>query len=106
LKQLMDDYFLFGFSLIKDANESYAVQNANKDIDYLALGIPIVGNHRKTTEELIEAGCGYFHEDVEKIRKLGVEEKNRLKTRSLEVYQKRFSNKRFKEVLNQAFKNL
>ena len=47
-----------------------ASQEANKDIDYLALGIPIIGNHRFPTEEKIYAGCGVFIENESDIKRL------------------------------------
>jgi len=63
LTALASKFRLIGISLIKSVNESYAFQEANKDIDYLALGIPFVGNNRGSTKEKIEAGVGVFHED-------------------------------------------
>ncbi len=77
LKKLLSDYYLVGFSLIKPAHYSYEVQEANKDIDYLALGIPLIGNHRLPTKEKIEAGCGLFVDDnqlAEKLSDLKVKE--------------------------------
>lgn len=64
LTKLLSQYYLAGFSLIKPAHYSYEVQEANKDIDYLALGIPLIGNERLTTKEKIEAGCGIFYDDM------------------------------------------
>jgi hypothetical protein len=63
LLKLLDNYYLIGFSLIKPAHFSYEVQEANKDIDYLALGIPLIGNYRLPTKEKINAGCGIFFDD-------------------------------------------
>lgn len=57
--------FLMGVSLIRPAHYSYEVQEANKDIDYLAMGIPILGNHRWATAQKIEAGCGIYYDDPE-----------------------------------------
>lgn len=70
LKLLVQEYYLLGLSLIKPVNFSYATQEANKDIDYLAMGIPIIGNYRLTTEEKIIAGCGVFYNQPEDIHKL------------------------------------
>lgn len=70
LKELLSNYYLIGFSLIKPAHYSYEVQEANKDIDYLALGIPLIGNHRVPTKEKIEAGCGVFVDDPHLSEKL------------------------------------
>ncbi|MCE3294350.1 MAG: hypothetical protein K0R65_64 [Crocinitomicaceae bacterium] len=58
-------YSFFGVSLIRPVHYSYATQEANKDIDYLALGIPLIGNGRKPTKAKIDAGCGLFVSDVE-----------------------------------------
>ncbi len=103
LKLILNKYFLFGFSIIHDANESYAVQNANKDIDYLAMGIPLIGNHRKTTEEIILDGCGVFIEDAENIKSFVTEEKESLRVKCNALYQSTYSNKQFKKNLLQAF---
>jgi hypothetical protein len=69
LVELLSSYFLFGFSLIKPINYSYATQEANKDIDYLAMGIPIIGNDRQPTLEKINVGCGISF-NVEEVKKL------------------------------------
>lgn len=63
LEKLLKQYFLMGFSLIKAAHYSYEVQEANKDIDYLAIGAPIIGNQRLATRVKIEAGAGLFFDD-------------------------------------------
>lgn len=63
LEDLMSRFFLFGVSLIHAAHYSYEVQEANKDIDYLAIGAPILGNYRAATRHKIESGCGIFHDD-------------------------------------------
>ena len=59
-----------GLSLIEPTNLSYANQLANKDIDYLCLGIPIIGNYRNTTREFIEAKCGVFYDQNDQIELL------------------------------------
>jgi glycosyltransferase involved in cell wall biosynthesis len=61
------EFYLIGISLIKPVHYSYATQEANKEIDYLAMGIPFIGNHRLTTQEKIAAGCGVFLDDPEAI---------------------------------------
>jgi hypothetical protein len=63
LEKLMQQFFLMGFSLINAAHYSYEVQEANKDIDYLAIGAPILGNRRLATRVKIEAGAGLFFDD-------------------------------------------
>jgi len=70
LEDLLNKYYLIGTSFIKSVHYSYATQEANKDIDYLSLGIPIIGNHRLPTEEKVLAGCGVFLEDESKINML------------------------------------
>src|SRR4029450_13302017 len=54
LKELSQQYNLIGLSTIIPENESYALQEANKDIDYMCLGIPFVGNERVPTFEKIQ----------------------------------------------------
>ncbi len=63
LLTLVEKYCLLGTSIIKTNNPSYAVQEANKDIDYLALGFPIIGNHRMCTKEKIDKGAGWYYDD-------------------------------------------
>jgi hypothetical protein len=70
LLQLRARFDLVGLSLIEPVHHSYATQEANKDIDYLALGLPIIGNHRATTAEKIEAGCGVFYDDQDAVTQL------------------------------------
>lgn len=70
LKELLNQYFLIGISLIEPVHYSYEVQEANKDIDYLSLGIPIIGNHRKPTADKINKGCGWFIDDPDLARKI------------------------------------
>jgi hypothetical protein len=69
LKNILEEeagkYNLVGLSLTKSVNKSNELQELNKDIDYLAMGIPILGNRRPLTAEKIEAGCGvYINDDV------------------------------------------
>ncbi|MFN8242161.1 MAG: hypothetical protein U0X39_15580 [Bacteroidales bacterium] len=77
LERLMGCNFLVGTSFIKSIHYSYATQEANKDIDYLAMGIPLVGNHRKPTGEKIMAGCGVFHDDAQGLDRLVRDEEYR-----------------------------
>ena len=106
LQLVLNNFYLFGFSIIHDANESYAVQNANKDIDYLSLGIPLIGNHRKTTEEIIMSGCGVFIEDAKSIKSFDIAEKQKYIALSKSYYDNKFSNKQFKLNLAKAFEKL
>lgn len=70
LSDLTGRFFLAGISIIRPIHLSYATQEANKDIDYLSVGIPIIGNHRLPTEEKILSGCGIFQEDEIKLKQL------------------------------------
>jgi hypothetical protein len=101
LEKLLSQFYLAGFSLIKPAHYSYEVQEANKDIDYLALGIPLIGNERLTTKEKIEAGCGIYYDDTtltEKIQDQQIKETMALKCR--EYYKERYDSKLFNETLD------
>jgi glycosyltransferase involved in cell wall biosynthesis len=70
LEKLFSVHFFMGFSLIQPAHYSYEVQEANKDIDYLALGVPLIGNDRLPTAEKINAGCGIYFDDPQLNAKL------------------------------------
>lgn len=87
---ISDQYNLIGVSLIEPVHHSYATQEANKDIDYLALGIPFIGNTRLPTLEKVNAGCGVFEEDF--LTLLNFEQYERYSHNSLEYYQKYYSN--------------
>ncbi len=100
LEQLLCKYKLLGFSLIHSVHYSYESQEANKDIDYLSMGIPIIANHRKPTADKIKSGCGVFIDDlcnVEKIltdnnfyQKLSINCTNYYKTHySQEIFEKK-----------------
>jgi len=91
LKEIMKNEYLYGLSLIRSLNHSYKVQEANKDIDYLACGIPIIGNRRKTTRDLIEEGAGVYYDSLEME---GLDErglKERLSRQAISVYKQRYS---------------
>jgi len=95
---------LIGLSLIQSINKSYATQEANKDIDYLAFGIPLIGNYRITTKEKIDAGCGVLYEDDNKIKLLINDEMfyRSLSKNAKEYYQKKYSVKKFEQLLIRA----
>lgn len=100
LKKISQKNFLFGLSLIKSINKSYAMQEANKDIDYLALGIPIIGNKRLATYEKIQKGAGLLIDDknlLEKIFDRSLKEKLSLKAK--ELYKLYYSFDNFKRTL-------
>jgi len=102
LNLLTQKYFLFGVSLIKPIHHSYMIQIANKEIDYLSLGIPILGNEREPTKELIDAGCGLFYNSFN--NNINIELKKQLHYNCLNYAKENFSNeiyeKKLLEVLN------
>jgi glycosyltransferase involved in cell wall biosynthesis len=70
LVKLAEQFNLIGLSIIYPENESYRLQEANKDIDYIALGIPFIGNDRPPTLEKIKSGVGVLWKDDEAILRL------------------------------------
>ncbi len=105
LKKLLSDYYLVGFSLIKPAHYSYEVQEANKDIDYLALGIPLIGNYRLPTKEKIEAGCGLFVDDNQLAEKLNdLEIKEALTKICKEYYHQHYASGLFEAEMEKIMK--
>jgi hypothetical protein len=104
LRAIFKEYRLIGISLIKSNNESYANQEANKEADYLSLGIPFIGNKRRTTEEKILGGCGCFIHESDKI-KLLIEDSNHYTTTSenaKKYYHANLSAERFSQQLLHA----
>ena len=104
LDHLMKKYRLLGCSMIHPIHYSYATQEANKDQDYLALGIPIIGNSRRPTYEKIQAGCGILYTEFDKIKAI-IENIDLYKTysaRCLEYYQKNYSYQKFRGALLQV----
>lgn len=99
LQAIMKQYALIGFSLIKPVHFSYATQEANKDIDYLALGIPIIGNHRGPTAEKIRRGCGVFVDDEKVVQRLVGDKlfRRRISQRCKDCYDERYSQRLYKE---------
>lgn len=63
LSKLIRSYNLIGLSIILPENKSYALQEANKDIDYMAMGMPFIGNERIPTFEKIKVGAGVLYSD-------------------------------------------
>ena len=63
LKMIIKQYNLVGLSIILPENESYKWQEANKDIDYISMGIPFIGNDRPPTLEKIKKGVGVLYTD-------------------------------------------
>jgi hypothetical protein len=96
-------YNLIGLSIIWPNNFSYALQEANKDIDYLCLQIPFVGNERKPTFEKIEAGAGVLYTDDETISNL-ISNKNdcfnKIKRIQQIIYDEKYATKHFYEMMH------
>jgi hypothetical protein len=103
--RLFDDRFLAGVSFIRPVHISYATQEANKDIDYLALGIPLIGNHRLPTKEKIEAGCGIFAENGMDLNRLMQDDefKKTLSLNSKDYYHNIYSKEQFRKGLDRVF---
>jgi glycosyltransferase involved in cell wall biosynthesis len=108
LETLFAKYYFIGFSLIKEVHYSYATQEANKDIDYLAMGIPLIGNYRVPTKEKIDAGCGVFIDNNENVERL-LSDKEFYKivsSNSLEYYNQNYVQSIFEERLLQVIEAL
>jgi glycosyltransferase involved in cell wall biosynthesis len=103
LKKLSEQYFLFGFSLIKAKNKSYAIQEANKDIDYLSLGIPILGNKRPATYEKIKFGAGILLGEVNRYNLESPILKAELSKKAKKLYNSLYANSRIKKLLADVF---
>jgi glycosyltransferase involved in cell wall biosynthesis len=108
LKRLFDNHSLIGFSLIKDVHYSYATQEANKDIDYLAMGIPLIGNHRVPTKEKIDKGCGVFIDDKKSINQLLKDDLyyQTLSKNSIDYYNRFYSQNIFEKKLLDVVKSV
>lgn len=105
LSDLQRSYFLFGFSLIRSAHYSYEVQEANKDIDYLCLGIPLLGNTRKPTLEKIKAGCGILSSDPSLATKLhDAQARLEMQQACVGYYNRNYSQKHFEQAVDAALK--
>lgn len=105
LKKITEECFLIGLSLIKPVHYSYATQEANKEIDYLSMGIPFIGNHRLTTKEKIEAGCGVFIDDSDAVSNLinNPEDRKKKSADCRNYYNRHFSVEQFKTKLKSIF---
>lgn len=107
LKNLLTNHFLLGVSLIEPVHYSYEIQEANKDIDYLALGIPIIGNSRKPTADKIEKGCGWFYDDDSLHEKILNRELLELTTENcLRLYNSQYASKQFYTNLKACWSRL
>lgn len=104
LSLLFAKFNTLGLSLIKGVNQSHATQESNKDIDYMALGIPIIGNARGPTAEKINNGCGLFYEDLLESPAL-IEDIDRLSsisTQEAKLYAQSYSSRRFEDQINRV----
>lgn len=106
LKELLASYNLIGLSIILPENRSYELQEANKDIDYMAVGIPFLGNKRQPTYKKIEAGAGVLFNDNERVKAL-INNTNGLYDRCIEdchkIY-KDFNKETFRKKLLEIYK--
>ncbi|UZE95156.1 glycosyltransferase family protein [Alkalimarinus alittae] len=104
LPLLFSKYNAVGLSLTNSVNHSNATQEINKDIDYMALGIPIIGNSRGPTAEKINNGCGLFYEDLLESHTL-IEDTDRLSKISkqeIKLYNQRYSTEQFEDQINRV----
>lgn len=72
----INKFNLIGLSIVHPINESYRMQEANKDIDYITTNIPFIGNNRPPTFEKIKMGCGVLNTDTNAIQSLIINENN------------------------------
>jgi len=108
LCSLHNRYRLIGFSLTQEVNKSNATQEINKDIDYLAMGIPLIANYRKPTKEKIEAGCGVFIDADINIEKLLNDKEfyKNISTQCINYYNKYYSQTIFEIKLLEVIENV
>lgn len=108
LTKLMSDFNLVGLSIIFPENKSYALQEANKDIDYMSMGLPFLGNDRLPTKKKIDAGAGILYSDSASVAELLKNENQRYdisRENALNLYHKLFSQEKFKSALLAIYKS-
>lgn len=98
IKNIGENNFIWGISLIQSMNYSYAIQEANKDIDYLALGIPILGNKREATYKKIREGAGVLLMDFERVF-VSSNQKKQYSDNAKHIYYKYYSSILFSKSL-------
>lgn len=105
LQQLAGQYNLIGLSIIHPENESYRLQEANKDIDYIALGIPIIGNDRLPTYQKIQHGAGCLYGDDAAINHLIRNEGNFYTNcqKSCEELAQNYTRSNFRRILSSVY---
>ncbi len=108
LKELASRNYLLGMSLTAGVNTNNATQELNKDIDYLAMGIPIIGNKRKPTAEKIDAGCGLYYTDNVNINKIleNKEMRKSLSDNCKEYYKRHYSKIIFRDKFEIIVKSI
>jgi len=108
LSILFTRYNAVGLSLTKSVNQSNATQEINKDIDYMALGIPIIGNARGPTAEKINNGCGLFYEDLLESPALieDTDQLSNLSKKEIQLYKQRYSTKQFEVQINRIISKI
>lgn len=98
LKAESEKYNLVGLSIIQPVHKSYIYQEANKDIDYMCIGMPFIGNYRPPTKKKIDGGAGCFFDNENCISKLITNENGYFDTvskKGQELYATTFSRKVF-----------
>jgi glycosyltransferase involved in cell wall biosynthesis len=108
LEKIFKNYKLIGFSLTQEVNKSNATQEINKDIDYLAMGIPLIANYRIPTKEKIDAGCGVFIDDDKKVEQLLSDKEfyKKLSSNCLEYYNQNYAQDIFEKRLLRVIENV
>ncbi len=108
LNSLIKKYNLIGLSIIIPENKSYALQEANKDIDYLCVQIPFIGNTRKPTYEKIKEGVGVLFSDEKGVNKLIYNKEysyDKCRSEAKELYRP-YSSHNFKSIYLKLVKSL
>ena len=105
IKHISSNSFLIGLSFIQSSFRSYAKQEANKDIDYLSMGIPIIGNYREPTADLIRLGGGVFFDNKNTVAQLCISKnfQQKLIMDSLSLYNDRYQNAKIKARYREIF---
>lgn len=108
LEKLLKQFNLIGLSIIIPENKSYELQEANKDIDYMSMGVPFIGNERKPTYDKIKYGVGVLYTDNDAIDKLkyNKEESYNLKSQKAKTLYQEYNQKGFKDKYLGLIQNL
>jgi len=108
LFSIFKKYKIVGFSLTQEVNKSNATQEINKDIDYLAMGVPLIANYRVPTKEKIDKGCGVFIDNENSINRLFTDDLyyHKLSKNAIEYYNKLYSQNIFEKKLLDVIKSV